>query len=648
MGLKKSISPFIDQEAISSRLNKQSRDTARRAQEAGKITFGRLRDSMDEHLPTAPSKKALPWWSLGVVAIALALSWQLLQIQIVRGEEYQAQAAANRARKAITYAQRGRILDRNGVVLADNTAGFRLTVFPYLVPEDESQRRELLEGIAFMLPESADQLQQALDQNTLSSVEPLIVSEQLSHEQALLLKEQLDPQGAFSVEFVPTRRYVAGDGLAHILGYVGRVNEDELAADDGLFPTDYIGKDGVEAMYDDLLRGVNGVAVTEVDSLGRPLRIANRQQAQSGQDLVLTIDSKLQRAVAQSLAKHMNEAGVNRGAAVAMDPHTGEVLASVSMPDYDNNLFADGIQSEEYQALINNPLEPLHNKVIGGAYPSGSIIKPIHLAAALQEGVVNENTQINDTGKIVVSSVYDPSVQYVFEGWRPEGLGVMNARRAIAMSSNIYFFTTGGGYQGFEGLGIDRLSAWYHKFGLGEYTNVDLPGETKGLVPDPAWKEEVAGEPWFVGDTYNLSIGQGSFKASPLQMVRATSAIVNNGSLLRPRFVRAENSPPEVQAENLADAQNFQIIREGMREVVTSGTTCSCTFAKVPVPVGGKSGTAETDPNADRDPHAWYSAFAPYDNPEVVMTVLLEEGEGGSKYAAPVIADAFEYYFSGR
>ncbi|MBI4101063.1 penicillin-binding protein 2 [Candidatus Microgenomates bacterium] len=587
---------------------------------------------------------------LAIIGLTISLLiYQLFNLQVVNGERMAGLANGNRLRQKVTYAQRGRILDRNGVELATNTASFQLVAYPYQLPKTETERSQLYQLLSEHVGLAVEEIKRRAEAKDLTYNQPLLIKDNMSYQQALILEQKLPSLSGVALDAVPTRHYKSDSSLAQILGYTGRASEEDLKAHPDLFLVDFVGKDGVEASYDSILRGQNGVVQTEVDASGRPIRTLAEQSTRPGQDITLTIDSGMQQVLAAAIAEYMPRAHAKRAAGVALNARSGEVLALVSLPSYDNNLFSQGISEEQYQKWLNDNLQPLHNKAIGGGYPSGSTIKPIHLAGALQEGVVNENTTIVDRGKIVVPSVYDPSVSYTFLGWNPAGLGPMNARRAIAMSSDIYFYTVGGGYQGFRGMGVERLTDWYRRFGLGAPTGIDLPGETAGRVPTPDWKKQTKGEDWFVGDTYNISIGQGDLLVSPLQLANGVAAIANGGKLLKPYvFKQTTNGQiskqPQATRENFVSPDNLKIVREGMRQVI-GGTTSTATFANVGVAVAGKSGTAETDPNTKRRAHAWYTAFAPYDNPEIVMAVVLEEGEGGSQFAAPPIAKAMQYYF---
>lgn len=599
------------------------------------------------------NRKPLVGIGIGLALMLGLLLYQLFSLQIVSGERYRGLADGNRLRSKVSYAQRGRILDRNGVALVDNIPSFQLIATPYLLPRDEAARLSLYQKIAAASQIPVAEIQQKAEAKGLEQNQPVLVRDNINYNQALLLQQKIPDITGFSLDGLPVRQYKSDSGLSNILGYVGRVNEDELKRTTGLLPIDFIGKDGVESQYDSLLRGRNGVVETEVDSRGRPIRVLAEQAAEPGKDVTLTIDYGLQQQFAAAIGRAMVKAGSTKAAGVAMDPNTGEVLASVSLPSFDNNLFTGGISQGDFAKLNNDTDQPLVNKVINGLYPSGSIIKPLHLSGALQEGVVNENTTFVDKGLITVPSEVDPSVVYTFRGWQPGGLGPMNARRAVAMSSDIYFYTVGGGYQGFKGLGVDRLTKYYKLFGLGSLTGVDLPGEAAGRVPTPEWKKKTTGEDWFIGDTYNISIGQGDILVSPMQMAVAESAVANGGKLLVPHIFKqggdGSQGQTKVVRQDFIKPQNLQIVREGMRQVI-GGTTSTATFANVPVQVAGKSGTAETDPTANKKPHAWYVAYAPYnsDKPAVMFALILEGGEGGSAYAAPAISEAMQWYFKNR
>lgn len=589
---------------------------------------------------------------LVILATVLLLVTRLFLLQVSSHERYLDLANGNRIRETITYAPRGNIYDRDGRLIASNTISFQLSVTPYLMERNQHQRTSDYRLIGELLDIDPQTIAQQAETKGLEYPLPVIVERNIEHRQALAVMQYLSRLEGFHLSEVPIRKYVADAGLAHILGYTGVVSEQDLEQDDSesLLPIDIVGKTGIEKQYDEILRGRNGLERTEVDTLGRPIRVLAKRQASSGQDVTLTIDLEVQRRLAREMKEQMDKANVSRGSGVALDPDSGEVIAMVSIPYYDNNLFANGISERDFNRLANDPNEPLINKVIAGGFTTGSTIKPMVASAALEEGVVNPETIIVDSGAIAVTSVYQPGAQFIFRGWRPGGLGPMNVRSAIAWSSNIYFYTVGGGHGGISGLGVDRLTEYYRAFGLGEQSGIDLPNEIDGQVPDRAWKRAFKNEQWYVGDTYNISIGQGDMVVSPMQLTLGDMAVANGGYVLEPQLllkVGNEEVPTrEVRREVPVSKNNLQIVREGMRQVLTNGTTCECTFSKVPVKVAGKSGTAQTTSDESRRPHAWFTAFAPYEQPEIMVTVLLEEGSGGSQFAAPAIAGAMEEFFN--
>ena len=573
-----------------------------------------------------------------MVLMLLGLVARLFFMQVVSAENYLNLANGNRVRLIVQYAARGNILDTKGRVLASNTLSYQLSATPYLLSDEPKNQNQDIKRVAQILKSTPNRIKKAVFDEGPEFTQPLVVAEKLNRQQALRLETVIPRLEGFSLDLIPIRKYDARGALAHVIGYSGRVSEADLEANkDTLLPTDFIGKSGVEQSFDDHLRGKNGWLRVEVDALGRPVRVLGRQNAVSGKDLRLSIDRDVQISLTDAIAAQMQKANVLRASGVAMNPINGQVLAVVSLPSYDNNLFASGISQTDFSSLNNNPNQPLYNKAIAGGYSSGSTIKPLVASAALQEGVVTDKTVIVDTDHIAVGS-------FRFRSWRPGGLGPQTVRSAIAWSSNIYFMTVGGGNGPIAGLGEERLTSYYSEFGLGQPTGIPLPGEITGRVPDRQWKLDNKGEDWFIGDSYNISIGQGDLLITPLQLSVAHSAIANGGKVVQPQL--KDNAKTKVKNRLDVSAENLQIVREGMRQVLTGGTTSEGIFGAVPVKVAGKSGTAETDPEGGRRPHAWYSAFAPYEDPEILVTVMLEEGVGGSTFAAPAIAQAMATYFN--
>lgn len=602
-----------------------------------------------------PAQKTALLFLAGMVLVAiLVLGLRLVQLQIIQGQRNFGLAEGNRIRQKLTRAPRGVIYDRNGKVLVRNVANFDLTVIPSQLPRTLSDRQDTYRRLSEVVGLQASEIGEKAEAQGLRYPLSLPVAVNLDRDKALLLDQSAAKFPGFSLDVNPVREYLDGGLLSHILGYTGRASSEDLKTDPAYSLTDYIGKLGIEKQYESTLKGQNGSQQTEVDASGNPIRVLASKPSKPGSDLVLSIDFDLQTKLAEALQKHMGLAQAKKASAVALNPKTGEVLASVSLPTYDNNLFSRGISQQNYNKLLNDPGQPLFNKVVSGIYKTGSVIKPLVAAAALEEKVVSPSTVIVDEGKLEVQNQYNPGVTYTFRGWEQSGLGAMTVRRAIAMSSNIYFYTVGGGYGPIGGLGIDRLAAYYQKFGLGSKTGIDLPSEAIGRVPTPEWKLKATQEPWYTGDTYNLSVGQGDIAVSPLQIANATAAIANGGNLMKPRLVQAvrdetgqaRQTEPSVIRKLSITPGNLQIVREGMRQTVESGTACCFIDKQVAVKVAGKTGTAETNPGKE-NPHAWFTSFAPYEDPKIVMAVLVENAAGeGSEYAAPVAREVLAWYFS--
>jgi len=406
-----------------------------------------------------------------------------------------------------------------------------------------------------------------------------------------------------------------------------------------------------------------------VDVSGRKLRTVGKPVVpKPGQNLKLTLNMELQRAVARALEKGIRTTEQRSGVAIAMDPRNGQILAMVSLPSFDNNLFVGGISVRDYMALSQDKRRPLVNHAIAGLYPAGSIYKIIPALGALQDGIVTPDTIIVDPGVLWLPNKFfpdDPQLAQPFYCWYREGHGRVNFLYAVAESCDVYFYEISGGYEpsGFQGLGVDRLGYYAELFGMGRPTGIDLPGEAAGLVPTPKWKRFNYAETWVTGDTYNMGIGQGFVLVTPLQMLYATAAVGNGGLLYQPYLVQAvldaqgnvvESRKPQV-TRNLLDTvspENLALVQAGLRAVVANGTAKEL---DVPgIAVAGKTGTAEfcdsypTCLNKDgrvRTSHAWFTSYAPADNPEIAVIVFVHGGGEGSLVALPIAAEILRYYF---
>jgi len=604
-----------------------------------------------------PGRKFLLLHILSVVLFAI-LTIQLVRMQVFQGDDYRAQAENNRLRELQVLPTRGLIYDRNHTLLVENVPNYSAVIVPADLPaKEEAAVFARLEGLlGIPAQEIAQRVRERREDG--NPYEAMVIKDELDRDTALILKELSPYLPGVDLQVEARRNYLSGDLTAHILGYVGRISAEEYAAlkDEGYIFDDQLGKTGIERVYEDNLRGRPGEKLMEVDASGRQQDVLDSQASQPGQSVVLTIDVELQRKTVDVLREFMGTS--DNAAAAVMDVHTGEILAMVSLPSYDNNLFSETLSQEELDALLSEPGKPLVNHAIAEMYPPGSSFKPIAGLAALQEGVATPSTTIVSRGYITVANEYDPSVVYVFRDWA--ALGTLDFYGGISMSSDVYFYYLAGGKQdeGFQGLGEERLARYARSFGLGEPTGVDLAAEeSAGLVPDAKWKERTVGEMWYVGDTYNFGIGQGYLAVTPLQLLDAIVAIANDGELLRPRLVKeildshgnvVTTFQKDVRRRLPVNQEYLAVMREAMRQSVSTGVARSAQV--VGLAVAGKTGSAEFGPpraDGSHDTHGWFVGFAPYENPEIAVVVFVQQGNGFTN-AAPAAARIFDYYFHER
>ncbi|MBU2566965.1 penicillin-binding protein 2 [Patescibacteria group bacterium] len=560
-------------------------------------------------------------------------------MQGISYDKYAALSDRNRLRYEVISPSRGMIKDREGIILADNVSTFDLSVVPIDLPQDAEARNEALGRVARQTGTPISEISSIVD-SSIELDQSMILVRDLPYDQAVALKVDLSDYPAFKIESGDKRRYVFSadvSTLSHILGYTGKISPDELLKNQVIDyrQTDLIGKVGVEKSYEEFLRGVPGERVIEVDAYGHEKRIIHETQAINGSELILTIDGELQKKTEIALKRGLEMAEAKHGVAIVMDPRDGAVLAIASWPAYDNNIFAGKVSSTIYASLVNDEDKPFLARAWAGLYPSGSTIKPVYAVAALSEGVITAKTSIVSTGGIYSGS-------HFFPDWLAGGHGVTNVRKAIAMSVNTFFYYICGGKDSFVGMGVLKMGEWLRRFGFGSVTGLDIPGESDGFVPTPEWKEERKNEKWYVGDTYNLSIGQGDLLVTPLQIALSTAEIANGGHKVTPHVFY--NSSSTVSDDAIADNGYVETVRLGMRDTVTVGSGRA--LANLPVNVAGKTGTAQW--SSEKPNHAWFTGFAPFDDPEVVVTVLLEQGDEGSRTAVPVVKEILQAWLGIR
>jgi len=584
-----------------------------------------------------------------VLGAGLALmALRLIQVQLIDGAFYQDQAERNRTRVVWTPSQRGIIYDRNGKTLVGNVPDFSATLRPADLPA-EPERSRAIGRLAEILGRSAAEIGSDAAAVSDHSGGIAVVGEHLSHDQAVLVAIEAARTSAVSLVQGARRDYLASEevnSLSHIIGFEGRPTDADLSSETiHYLPSDLIGKTGLEKYYEPLLRGSYGRQTVEIDALGRRKKIISEEVSVPGQNLVLSIDLDLQRQAEKIFKEELKAAGKTRGSLVILQPATGEVLAMISEPAFDDNLFARGISPADYRVLTENRDNPMFNRAIAASLPAGSTFKLVVSSAALQEGVIGPNTTVLSTGGIRVD-------KWFFPDWKAGGHGLTNVTKAIAESVNTFFYAVGGGLDQLAGLGVDRIIRYASKFGFGRQLGIDLAGEGAGFLPSKEWKEKVKGESWYIGDTYHLAIGQGDILVTPLQIAAMTAAIANGGKLIRPRVVNATTTSdggrtvrePEVIDPQVVDPANVDLVRRGMRQAVTSGSARS--LGGLPVAVAAKTGTAQW--SSTRPTHAWFTSFAPYNDPKLVVTVVIEEGGEGSVTAAPVANRLYAWYFGNR
>jgi len=577
---------------------------------------------------------------LVLIVVVGAFLMRLINLQVTQAQINRSLAEGNSVRTRLVPAPRGLFYDRNGVELARNIPNFSIVLHLTDLPHSREQKTMLAERIAASLGRTDGEITELINQT--NGQEDVILADRISREEALKYELRLSGLGAVEIVRSPDRSYSNLPSLGQFIGYIGKVTSQDLKEDESLLPTSLIGKSGLEKTYDKQLRGQPGQEILEANSLGKTVRVIGQTPATVGNSIILGVDSALQEVAARALKEAIEKSKAKSGALVALDPTSGEIRAMVSLPDFDNNIFGPNGDSAKRQELLTDPDSPLINRAVLGQYPSGSTVKPFVAAGGLQEGVITPQTRIDTSaGEIVVGD-------WVFRDWKKHGLA--DVKQAIAESNNIFFYTVGGGNGSIEGLGAEGLANWLRRFGFGQPTGIDLPYEASGLIPTPRWKEENKHEAWYLGDTYNLSIGQGDLLITPLQLANATAAIANGGRLLRPHLVHSfrmvngqiKEMPSEAITEQVAKPEVVEVVRQGMRQAVTSGSARA--FSSLPVNVAAKTGTAQFTSSKEKT-HSWFTAFAPYDNPSLVVSVIVEGGGEGYAVAAPVAKNVIEKYF---
>lgn len=569
------------------------------------------------------------------IAVFVVLLVRLIYLQLIAGSYYHSLAEGNRLRAIPVAAMRGVMYDRNGQILVASRPGFMVTY----VPTEQRISETEIQQLAQLLDIPEETLRGKFKKKA-STYLPTVLATDLTQDVVTRVEERRNDLPGISVDVQPIRYYPYNEMAAQVLGYVGQIDENDmkrLEGQDGITTVTQIGRAGLEAYYDDILRGKDGARQVEVDATGRPVKEMERKNPMAGRNMHLTLDLYLQQAAERAMdAQLANGIGVNGIAVVAMDPNTGAILAMASRPSYNPNWFTRGITAAEWKQINTNPNHPMENRVITGQYPPGSTFKLVTGAAALELKKVTSGEMIFDSGRHWLIDKRNAG---------GEALGWINFKTALAKSDNVYFYEMG------RRVGIDKLSEYARMFGLGEKTGIALYGESKGVVASAEYKKKVFKQGWYLGDTFNSAIGQGFQLVTPLQAAMLVSEVANGGIRYRPFLVsRIDNldgtpykifAPEQIGSLSISKS-TLDLIREGMRNVAEENGTAGYLFANFPIPVAGKTGTAENYSGRD---HGWFVAYAPYDHPRIVIAVLTEQGGYGSSSSGPIVKSMLEAYF---
>jgi len=593
----------------------------------------------------------LRYFYIFVIIIFVILAGRLWDLQIRQGDHYARLADGNRMRRVRVLPTRGVIYDRTGAELVRSRPAFTVSLVPGGIPQNS---QPVLEYLSEILQLTQEELQTAIIKGRRNLYEPVRIMRDVDLSTVVAIEEnRLSLPGVF-IEEEWVRDYLYNDLACHVLGYLGVISESELKTYGSSYSSsDLVGKTGLEALYEQQLRGIPGSITVEVNALSRPVQTVNYVDAIPGYNIVTTIDKDLQLAAQQAFVVHtetLRKAGdpAFKGAVIALEPKTGEILAMVSEPGYEPSLLLDARERNTYYAsLINNKDLPLFNRAVQGQYGPGSVFKPFIAVAMLEEGVVTPNQVFNATGV----SEYGIRDWIVAQGGAP--FGKITLTEALAMSSNHYFAEFG------KKVGIDRLSVWLREFGFGSPTQlIGVTQEASGLVPDREWKQKrfsnapTYEQVWYPSDTEQISIGQGFVTVTPIQLAVAYSAIANRGVIYQPTLIKrivdpegqvVEEHVPTVMKELDVSKSTWDAVITGMRAVIThSRGTARKAFEGFPIPVAGKTGSYEI-PN--QKAHGLFAAFAPVDDPQIVVVVVVENGSGGSTSAAPIARMVLDAYF---
>ena len=569
--------------------------------------------------------------------IGIIVFSRIIYLGWVRGDFYALRAEANVGKEIYNPANRGIIYDRYGTALVENVPAFAVS----LKTNDflNNSEKDIL-SFCEIIEISKEDLDIKISSQNVEKSPSFIIDRDINSEKVIKLKS-INLKG---VEIIDDyrREYLNGPIFAHILGYTGIDTESN----------DIVGKTGIEAYYNEVLKGEDGKTIAYRDARGNIFDKKIFEEPRNGKDLSLSIDADLQKYFYNRLNEALITLGRYAAVGLAINPQNGEVLSLVSLPSFDNNIFTKSGNNSEKNKILNSLYNPLFNKAVSGAYTPASTIKPMVGLAALAEGIINPNKQILSIGYIEIPNPYNPAMPSRFLDWKVNGW--VDLYSALARSSNIYFYAIGGGFsagggsayggEDVSGLGIDKLKEYWQKFGLGTKTQIDLPNEAEGFLPDPAYKEAVKKDTWRIGDTYNVSIGQGDLLVTPIQLLSQIAAIANGGYFYKPHLLKDTSGEILI---NFSDLGSYiKEVKKGMADAVSKSYGTANMLSSIPIDIGAKTGSSQVSNNTKTN--AFFVGYMPEENPEIAILVLIENAREGSLNAVPVAKDVLEWYYLNR
>ncbi len=590
------------------------------------------------------SKHRILMLSFVVGFVFLLLLIRLWHLQILNADDYQAMSENNRLRFVPVAASRGTIMDRTGAILVSNRPSFSLAV----IPQEAKDREAILTLLSGLLGlDRADMAERWEKNEGRAKYYPIVLASNITRDQVEIIEENHFRLPGIEVEMKPVREYTSNQLAAHLLGYIGEISEKEMALPgfDEYNPGDYIGKNGIERALEKELHGNDGGRQLEVDARGRVLRTVSESFPTVGNSVVLTIDGAIQKQAEKAF-------GEQAGAAVAMDVRTGEILAFVSNPGFDPSLFSGKLPADIWKGYLEDKRHPLENKALSGQYPPGSTYKMITALAGLQDNTINESSTVNCTGSYDLGSS-------TFKCWNKKGHGSTNLRKSLRESCDVFYYQLG------EKLGVDKLAAAARSFRLGAPLGVELLNERSGLIPTAEWKLKRFGKRWYHGETLPVSIGQGAVLLTPIQLASMISTVANEGTIYRPHLVKKivdadgkalKETAPEILGTTSFSKESYRAVKQGLFAVVNEPGGTGAAARQYDVKVAGKTGTSQVvklhdskrgTPYQYRD-HALFVAFAPFDDPEIAVAVIVEHGEHGGTSAAPIAGRIIRAYLDGK